>query len=91
MSDVVVPPMLFLDKARCQRVAGTSLFSIAVCGIAKPGGILLSVCTVEEGVAMSVREGRVLSLDGLRGLGALVVFLYHIDIMVHPFGRGGGF
>lgn len=37
---------------------------------------------------MSVREGRVLSLDGLRGLGALVVFLYHIDIMVHPFGGG---
>ena len=26
MSEVVVPPMLFLDKARCQRVAGTSLF-----------------------------------------------------------------
>ena len=40
---------------------------------------------------MSVREDRVLSLDGLRGLGALVVFLYHIDIMVPPFGRGGGF
>lgn len=38
---------------------------------------------------MSVREDRVLSLDGLRGLGALVVFLYHIDIMVHPFGGGG--
>lgn len=38
---------------------------------------------------MSVREGRVLSLDGLRGLGALLVFLYHIDIMVHPFGEGG--
>lgn len=37
---------------------------------------------------MSVREDRVLSLDGLRGLGALVVFLYHIDIMVHPFGGG---
>lgn len=90
MSEVVVLPMLFLDKARCQRVAGTSLFSIAVCGIAKPGEYTVRpVCTVEEGVAMSVREDRVLSLDGLRGLGALVVFLYHIDIMVHPFGGGG--
>lgn len=39
---------------------------------------------------MTVREGRVLSLDGLRGLGALLVFLYHIDAMVHPFGDGGG-
>ena len=38
---------------------------------------------------MSVREDRVLSLDGLRGLGALMVFLLHIDIMVLPFGEGG--
>ncbi len=37
---------------------------------------------------MSVREDRVLSLDGLRGLGALMVFLLHIDIMVLPFGEG---
>ena len=34
-------------------------------------------------------EKRVLSLDGLRGLGALMVFLYHVDIMVKPFGAGG--
>ena len=33
---------------------------------------------------------RVLSLDGLRGLGALMVFLLHVDIMVKPFGAGGG-
>lgn len=39
---------------------------------------------------MAECEGRVLSLDGLRGLGALLVFLYHIDIMVHPFDEGGG-
>lgn len=39
---------------------------------------------------MSVREERVLSLDGLRGLGALMVFLLHIDIMVLPFGERGG-
>lgn len=39
---------------------------------------------------MSEREGRVLSLDGLRGFGALVVFLYHIDIMLKPFGERGG-
>lgn len=38
---------------------------------------------------MAECEGRVLSLDGLRGLGALLVFLYHIDIMVHPFDEGG--
>ena len=35
---------------------------------------------------MPKHEERVLSLDGLRGLGALTVFLYHIDIMVKPFG-----
>ena len=34
-------------------------------------------------------EKRVLSLDGLRGLAALIVFLYHVDIMVKPFGAGG--
>lgn len=39
---------------------------------------------------MSVREERVLSLDGLRGLGALMVFLLHIDNMVLPFGERGG-
>ena len=39
---------------------------------------------------MPKHEERVLSLDGLRGLGALTVFLYHIDIMVKPFGGGGG-
>lgn len=39
---------------------------------------------------MSGREKRVLSLDGLRGLGALMVFLLHVDIMVKPFGAGGG-
>lgn len=38
---------------------------------------------------MSKREERVLSLDGLRGLGALQVFLLHIDIMVKPFDEGG--
>ena len=38
---------------------------------------------------MPGREKRVLSLDGLRGLGALTVFLYHVDIMVKPFGAGG--
>ena len=38
---------------------------------------------------MSGHEERVLSLDGLRGLGALMVFLYHVDIMVNPFGAGG--
>lgn len=38
---------------------------------------------------MPKHEERVLSLDGLRGLGALTVFLYHIDIMVKPFGGGG--
>ena len=38
---------------------------------------------------MPKHEERVLSLDGLRGLGALTVFLYHIDIMVKPFGAGG--
>lgn len=38
---------------------------------------------------MSGREERVLSLDGLRGLGALMVFLLHVDIMVKPFGAGG--
>lgn len=37
-----------------------------------------------------MREDRVLSLDGLRGLGALMVFLYHVDIMVNPFGTRGG-
>lgn len=37
---------------------------------------------------MPKHEERVLSLDGLRGLGALTVFLYHIDIMVKPFGGG---
>lgn len=40
---------------------------------------------------MPGHEKRVLSLDGLRGLGALMVFLYHVDIMVKPFGAGGGF
>lgn len=39
---------------------------------------------------MSEREERILSLDGLRGLGALMVFLLHIDIMVLPFGERGG-
>ena len=38
---------------------------------------------------MPKHEERVLSLDGLRGLGALTVFLYHIDIMVKPLGGGG--
>lgn len=38
---------------------------------------------------MPGREKRVLSLDGLRGLGALMVFLLHVDIMVKPFGAGG--
>ena len=38
---------------------------------------------------MPAHEKRVLSLDGLRGLGALTVFLYHVDIMVKPFGAGG--
>lgn len=38
---------------------------------------------------MPGHEKRVLSLDGLRGLGALIVFLYHVDIMVKPFGAGG--
>ena len=38
---------------------------------------------------MPGREKRVLSLDGLRGLGALMVFLLHVDIMVKPFGGGG--
>lgn len=38
---------------------------------------------------MSGHEKRVLSLDGLRGLGALMVFLYHVDIMVKPFGAMG--
>ena len=37
---------------------------------------------------MPGHEKRVLSLDGLRGLGALMVFLYHVDIMVKPFGAG---
>ena len=37
---------------------------------------------------MPGHEKRVLSLDGLRGLGALIVFLYHVDIMVKPFGAG---
>ena len=44
----------------------------------------------KEGVTMPGHEKRVLSLDGLRGLGALMVFLYHVDIMVKPFGAGGG-
>ena len=51
-------------------------------------GILLE-CT-KEGVTMPGHEKRVLSLDGLRGLGALMVFLLHVDIMVKPFGAGGG-
>ena len=38
---------------------------------------------------MPGREKRVLSLDGLRGLGALMVFLLQVDIMVKPFGGGG--
>mgnify|MGYP000215801324 CR=1 FL=1 len=38
---------------------------------------------------MPGHEKRVLSLDGLRGLGALMVFLLHVDIMVKPFGAGG--
>ena len=38
---------------------------------------------------MPAHEKRVLSLDGLRGLGALMVFLLHVDIMVKPFGAGG--
>lgn len=38
---------------------------------------------------MPGHEKRVLSLDGLRGLAALIVFLYHVDIMVKPFGAGG--
>lgn len=50
-------------------------------------GTLLE-CT-KEGVTMPAHEKRVLSLDGLRGLGALMVFLYHVDIMVKPFGAGG--
>ena len=37
---------------------------------------------------MPGHEKRVLSLDGLRGLGALMVFLLHVDIMVKPFGGG---
>ena len=37
---------------------------------------------------MSEHEKRVLSLDGLRGLGALMVFLLHVDIMLKPFGAG---
>ena len=37
---------------------------------------------------MPKHEERVLSLDGLRGLGALMVFLLHMDIMVKPFGGG---
>ena len=37
---------------------------------------------------MSGHEKRVLSLDGLRGLAALIVFLYHVDIMVKPLGAG---
>lgn len=37
---------------------------------------------------MPAHEKRVLSLDGLRGLGALMVFLLHVDIMVKPFGAG---
>lgn len=37
---------------------------------------------------MPGHEKRVLSLDGLRGLGALMVFLLHVDIMVKPFGAG---
>ena len=44
---------------------------------------------MKEGVTMPAHEKRVLSLDGLRGLGALTVFLYHVDIMVKPFGAGG--
>lgn len=43
---------------------------------------------MKEGVTMPAHEKRVLSLDGLRGLGALTVFLYHVDIMVQPFGAG---
>lgn len=39
---------------------------------------------------MPVRKDRVFSLDGLRGLGALLVFLYHVDIMIIPFGDRGG-
>lgn len=38
---------------------------------------------------MPGHEKRILSLDGLRGLGALMVFLLHVDIMVKPFGGGG--
>lgn len=38
---------------------------------------------------MPGHEKHVLSLDGLRGLGALMVFLLHVDIMVKPFGGGG--
>ncbi len=38
---------------------------------------------------MPGHEKRVLSLDGLRGLGALMVFLFHVDNMVKPFGTGG--
>ena len=38
---------------------------------------------------MPGHEKRVLSLDGLRGLGALMVFLFHVDNMVKPFGAGG--
>ena len=56
-----------------------------------PQGIALFIVAVQKGVPMTKHEDRVLSLDGLRGLGALLVFLYHIDIMVKPFGdRGGG-
>lgn len=38
---------------------------------------------------MPGHEKRVLSLDGLRGLGALMVFLFHVDNMVKPFGAVG--
>ena len=56
-----------------------------------PQGIALFIVAVQKGVPMTKHEDRVLSLDGLRGLGALLVFLYHIDIMVKPFGDQGGF
>lgn len=55
-----------------------------------PQGIALFIVAVQKGVPMTKHEDRVLSLDGLRGLGALLVFLYHIDIMVKPFGDQGG-